>query len=104
MRTNEIREAKASKTTEARAILAKAESESRNLTADESGKFDALKAEITDLESQESRAQFLDDAERRQTGTVVSGSESFANIESRVSLLRSEENTSELQSLMRISY
>src|SRR3546814_4523905 len=60
---------------------------SSDVCSSDLGKFDALKAEITDLESQESRAQFLDDAERRQTGTVVSGSESFANIESRVSLL-----------------
>lgn len=85
-----IRERKAAKTTEARALLAKAEGESRQLTADESKTFDTLKAEITDLESQEARAQFLDDAERRQAGTVVAGNgeRSLEQLEQRVSLLR----------------
>lgn len=85
-----IREAKASKTTEARAILAKAETEKRNLSADESGKFDALKSEITDLEAQEARQQFLEDAERRQSGTVIAGNgeRDIADLESRVSVLR----------------
>ena len=82
-----IREQKSAKTQEARVMLAKAETENRNLSAAESASFEKLKGEITDLEAQESRQQFLEDAERRQTGTVVSGSESFANIESRVSLL-----------------
>lgn len=82
-----IREAKASKTAEARALLAKAESENRSLTAEESAGFDKLKAEISDLEAQESRAQFLDDAERRQSGTVVTGGDNFGDLERRVSLL-----------------
>jgi hypothetical protein len=68
-----LRERKAAKTSEARALIAKAEGESRQLTADESAKFDTLTGEITDLESQEARAAFLDDAERRQTGTVIAG-------------------------------
>lgn len=85
MNLKTIREAKAHKTTEARAILAGAEN--RSLTADESAKFDGLKAEIEQLEQQETRAQFLDDAERRASGTVVVGSDSFDNLESRVSLL-----------------
>lgn len=81
-----VRERKAAKTTDARALLAKAEGENRQLTADESAKFDTLKAEITDLEAQETRAQFLDDAERRQSGTVVHGDRS-GDLEQRVSLL-----------------
>lgn len=85
MNLKSIREAKAHKTAEARAILAGAEN--RNLTAEESAKFDGLKAEIEQLEQQEARAQFLDDAERRATGTVVTGSDSLADLESRVSLL-----------------
>lgn len=85
MNLKTIREAKAHKTAEARAILAGAEN--RNLTAEESAKFDGLKAEIEQLEQQEARAQFLDDAERRATGTVVTGSDSLADLESRVSLL-----------------
>ena len=85
-----LRERKAAKTTEARTLLAKAEGEKRSLTADESATFDALKAEITDLEAQEARAQFLDDAERRQTGTVIAGTgeRQLEQLEQRVSVLR----------------
>jgi HK97 family phage major capsid protein len=85
-----IRERRAAKTAEARAILAKAEGENRQLTADESSQFDKLKNEITELEAQESRAQFLDDAERRQSGTVIAGNgeRQIEQLEQRVSLLR----------------
>lgn len=85
-----VREQKAAKTAEARALLAKAEGGKRTLTAEESATFDTLKAIITDLESQEARAQFLDDAERRQTGTVIAGNgeRNLEQLESRVSVLR----------------
>lgn len=88
MNLKSIREAKAHKTAEARAILAGAEN--RNLTAEESAKFDGLKAEIEQLEQQEARAQFLEDAERRATGTVVAGERGndMEQLESRVSLQR----------------
>lgn len=87
MRINEIREARAAKVAEARALADKAASENRQLSADESKAFDKLKTEITDLEAQEQRAQFLDDAERRAPGVVVNGGDNFADLESRVSLL-----------------
>ena len=64
-----IRESRAAKVAEARAIVARAEAEKRQLSADESASFEKLKSEITDLESQEQRAQFLADAERRSLGT-----------------------------------
>src|SRR5690606_11791026 len=85
-----IREAEANQTAEARASLAKAEGESRNLTADEAASFDKLKSEITELESQEARQQFLEDAERRMSGTVVAGERGndMEQLESRVSLQR----------------
>lgn len=85
-----IRERKAAKTTEARTLLAKAEAENRQLTADEAKTFDGLKAEIESLEAQEARAQFLDEAERRQTGTVIAGTgeRQLEQLESRVSLLK----------------
>lgn len=88
MRLNAIREQKAHKTTEARAILAGAEN--RNLTAEESAKFDGLKAEIESLEQQEARQQFLEDAERRASGTVIAGNgeRDLDDLESRVSVLR----------------
>lgn len=89
MTLQELRQKKAAKTAEARALLAKAEIEKRSLNTEEAGKFAALQSEITDLEAQEARQQFLDDAERRQAGTVISGERNdFADVESRVSLLR----------------
>ncbi len=90
MTVKTIREAKTAKVTEARALLAKAESEKRQLTDDEAQRFDALKTEITDLEAKEARAQFLDDAERRQAGTVITGGgdRALEQLEQRVSVLR----------------
>lgn len=82
-----IREQRAAKVAEARSLLTAAEKEKRQLTADESAKFDALKAEIEALEADEQRQQFLDEAERRAPGVVVNGGDNFADLESRVSLL-----------------
>ena len=67
----EIREARAAKIIEMRAILAKAEAEKRSLTPAEQTAFDGTKASVTDLEAQEARAQFLEDAERRSLGQSV---------------------------------
>lgn len=88
MRINEIREARAAKVAEARALADKATAENRQLSADESKAFDKLKTEITDLEAQEQRAQFLADAERNAPGSVVTGNgDTLAGLEQRVSLL-----------------
>lgn len=73
MNLHAIREQRAGKVGEMRALLAKAEAEKRNLSADEQGGFDALKIAVTDLEGQEARAQFLGDAERRMQGAPVAG-------------------------------
>lgn len=82
------REAKAQKIAEARSLVAKAESEKRSLSADEAKSFDTLKADITELEAQETRAQFLADAERTMSGERVGGGErSFDELRSRVSVL-----------------
>lgn len=90
MTLQEIRQRKAAKVAEARAIANKAQSEQRALSADETAKFDALKAEIESLEAQEARQQFLDDAERRAAGTVIAGErgDGIADVERRVSLQR----------------
>ncbi|MFA4683882.1 phage major capsid protein [Xanthomonas perforans] len=87
MRTlKEIREARAAKVAEARALVATAEQANRQLTADEQGKFANLQAEITNLELDEQRQQFLDDAERRSQARPVH-TPNGSDIESRVSLL-----------------
>ena len=81
-----LREQRAAKTAEARTLLGRAESEKRSLTSEESASFDTLKATITDLEAQEARAQFLEDAERRGNVTPLHTSEGA--LETRVSLLK----------------
>lgn len=86
MNLHSIREARTGKVAEMRALLNTAETEKRNLNDGEKAKFDALKSEITDLESQEQRAAFLAEAERRQMGEPV-GDKSMANLEQRVSVL-----------------
>lgn len=91
MTLQEIRQRKAAKVAEQRALLAKAQTENRNLNADEVTKFDALKAEVLELEAAEARQQFLDDAERRSSGVTVvaaNGGDTITALEGRVSLLR----------------
>lgn len=86
MTLREIRERKAAKVAEARAIVAAAETGNRALTADESAKFDAIKADITALEASETRAAFLAEQERNAIGTPVHG-DTREGLESRVSLV-----------------
>ncbi|MCH6485272.1 hypothetical protein MMG85_17100 [Pseudoxanthomonas sp. LH2527] len=91
MNLQEIRQRKAARTAEARAIVAKAETEKRQLTAEESANFATIRANIESLEQDEQRQQFLDDAERRAAGvTVIAGNvgDTIAALESRVSLMR----------------
>ncbi len=84
-----IREQRAGKVGEMRALLARAEADKRNLQPDEQTKFDALKAAVTDLEGQEARAQFLADAERRMGGEPAGAEHrGRADLEGRVSILR----------------
>ncbi|HYC42357.1 MAG TPA: phage major capsid protein [Noviherbaspirillum sp.] len=82
-----IKEQRALAVAEMRSMVEKAQAEKRNLSADEAAKFDTLKAKVTDLESQEQRAAFLADAERRMLGTPVTGDKSFADLEKSVSLM-----------------
>lgn len=91
MTLQEIRQRKAARTAEARAIVAKAEAEKRQLTAEESANFATIRADIESLEQDEQRQQFLDDAERRSAGVTVvagNGGDTIGALEGRVSLLR----------------
>ena len=81
-----IRESRAAKVGTMRNLLATAESEKRSLNPAEQNSFDSLKNEITGLEAQESRAQFLDDAERRSLGSPV-GDKSLNALHREVNLL-----------------
>ena len=90
MSMKRIREAKTAKVAEARALVAKAEAEKRSLTAEESTTFDTLKTEITDLEAEERRAEWLADLDRNTSGTVVAGNRErqLDDLECRVSVLK----------------
>ena len=80
MKLNDLREARAAKVAEARTLL-----NAETLTPEAKTKFDSLKAEISALEADEARAQFIEEAERRSTGTPVDTSR--RNMESRVNVL-----------------
>ncbi len=81
MKLHEIREAKAAKVAEMRALL----DANKTLTADQQAAFDKLKGEITELEAQEQRANYLAELERRSVGEPVD--KSAAELEARISLL-----------------
>ena len=98
MKVADLREARALKVTEMRAMLAKAEQEKRSLSADETARFDALKGEVTSLEADEQRAAFMQDVERRQSGDPV-GDKPAAQLEQRVSLLKVLQSAMEGRSL-----
>ena len=76
-----IREARAAKVSEARTLLASAPT----LTPEAQTKFDAIKAEIVNLEGQEARAVFIEDMERKALGTPVDKARD--DMEGRASLL-----------------
>ena len=80
-----IRETRAQKVAEMRTMLNTAQGEKRSLNPAEQTAFDGLKAAVTNLEGEESRAVFLEEAERRSMGTPVD--KSAANLESRISLV-----------------
>lgn len=85
MKLHEIRQKKAAKVAEARTLLNTADGEKRSLNAAEQAAFDAIKAEVTNLESDETRAQFVEEAERRTAGEPVD--KSRADLEARVSVI-----------------
>ena len=85
MKIHEIREQRAAKVAEMRAVLAAAETQGRQLTPEEVKAFDDVKAIITALDSQEARAAFIEEAERRSMGQTVD--KPLADLESRISLV-----------------
>ncbi len=86
MNLHSIRESRAAKVAEARALVAHAEAEKRALNQPEQAKFDALKGEITALEADEGRAAFLAECERRQSGEPV-GDKSFGTLQRQVNVV-----------------
>lgn len=70
MKLHELQEQRAAAVTEMRTLNDKAETEKRDLTADEATKFATLKTTITDLDAKIGRAQTLADAERSAPAVV----------------------------------
>ena len=90
-----IREQRAQKVAEARSILNAANG--GNLTPEAQSKFDAIKAEIVNLEGQEARAQFVEDAERRALGAPVDKARN--ELEGRISVVEAIAAHAEQRSL-----
>ncbi|MBP8168988.1 MAG: phage major capsid protein [Azonexus sp.] len=80
MKLHEIAEQKAFKVAEMRSLLS-----ADKLNSEGQAKFDALKKEVTDLEGQEARARFCEDAERNMMGR--STDKPLADLESKISLI-----------------
>lgn len=93
MQLHQIREQKAQKVTEARTLLASMPT----LNAEGQAAFDRIKKEITDLEGQEARAQFVEEAERRSLGAPVDKARN--ELEGRISVVEAIAAHAEQRSL-----
>ena len=93
MQLHQIREARAAKVNEARSLLAS----TPQLNAEGQAKFDKLKSEITALEADEQRAQFIEDAERRSLGQPVDKARN--ELEGRISVVEAIAAHAEQRSL-----
>ena len=82
-----IRESRTAKVTDMRRLLTTAETEKRSLNTAEQTAFDKIKTEVQDLEGQEGRAQFMEDAERRAVGSPVVGHKHTASLERQVNVV-----------------
>jgi hypothetical protein len=94
MKLYDIAEAKALKVAEMRSLLS-----ADKLNSEGQTKFDSLKKEVTDLEGQEARARFLDDAERRSMGEPDAQHRDNAALENKVSISRILQSQMEGRSL-----
>lgn len=95
MQLHQIREQRAAKVNEARSILNAANG--GNLTPEAQAKFDAIKNQIQNLEADEQRAQFIEDAERRSLGAPVDKARN--ELEGRISVVEAIAAHAEQRSL-----
>lgn len=93
MQLHQIREQRAQKVSEARSLLASMPT----LTPEAQTKFDAIKAEIVNLEGQEARAQLVEDWERRSLGQPVDKARN--ELEGRISVVEAIAAHAEQRSL-----
>ncbi|WP_341304110.1 phage major capsid protein [Pseudomonas sp. TMP25] len=76
MKLNQLREQRSAKVSQMKTLVDTAADAGRDLSADESKQFDALKVEERGLLTQIERAEYLQEVERRAAGTPVSGAPS----------------------------
>jgi HK97 family phage major capsid protein len=86
MKLHELRAKRAQKVEAMQSLLAKAESENRDLSDTESQAFDSAKAEIRSLDQQIERAETVAELERRADADPVT-EQPFQQLEQRVSVL-----------------
>src|SRR5690554_1464974 len=90
MKLSALREQRAAKVQAMKALVDAASKETRDLSADETKKFDDLKAEERALSTQIERAEYLAETERRSAGTPVSDNAAadFDKLASQVSIVK----------------
>lgn len=90
MKLSALREQRSEKVASMKALVDAAANDGRDLSADETKQFDALKGEERSLAGQIDRAEYLADVERRSAGTPVGGNAStdFDKLARSVSVLK----------------
>jgi HK97 family phage major capsid protein len=83
LRLPELKEARATRTDALRAMIAKAETEKRDLTDAEQAAFNAGRKDVEKLERDIRNAEFLADAERRMDGEPVGNADQKFDVECR---------------------
>lgn len=83
---HELREQRAAKVAEMQGLVAQAEQANRDLTEQESQRFDELKGEVRGLDQQIQRAETIAELERRAEADPITEN-GFAHLEQRVSVL-----------------
>ena len=89
MKINALKEKRSGLVSDMKAIISKAETETRNMTAEEKTKFDTMAADVENLDDEIKRHNALADAERRSVAAPVDGgSDSLETLSRKVSVLK----------------
>ncbi|XGA78586.1 phage major capsid protein [Halomonas sp. CH40] len=91
MKLSALREQRSAKVAEMKTLVDTAASEGRDLSADETSQFDALKKEERSLANQIDRAEYVADVERRSVAAPVGGNTAgadFTKLASQVSVMK----------------
>lgn len=74
MKTKDLMEKRGRLVADMRQLTEAPSGEGGDLSADEATKFDAMKAELTEIEKTIDRQRHIDEAERRMNGETIAGS------------------------------